>query len=66
MPLVDNHEYIVDKVTLDSNGTAVSITLRNPWGWDGAGSDSNTNDGIVTVPVALIQYLCEGYTWSKV
>ena len=26
-----------------------SVTLRNPWGYDGAGSDSNTSDGYVTV-----------------
>jgi hypothetical protein len=27
----------------------VSITLRNPWGNDGAGNDGNTADGYVTV-----------------
>ncbi len=33
-----------------SNGVAVSVTLRNPWGVDGtAPVDSNVNDGWVTL-----------------
>ena len=27
--------------------------MRNPWGFDGAGSDSNTGDGLVTLTVNL-------------
>jgi hypothetical protein len=25
------------------------ITLRNPWGFDGAGNDANPSDGYVTI-----------------
>jgi hypothetical protein len=50
-PLIDHHCYMVDHVNYTSvNGVqvAVSITLRNPWGIDGAGNDG-TNDGLVTI-----------------
>jgi hypothetical protein len=55
-PCVENHAYTVDHVNYRSFylpyigwiTTPVSITLRNPWGFDGAGSDSNTSDGYVT------------------
>jgi hypothetical protein len=30
----------------------VSVTLRNPWGYDGAGNDSDPSDGYVTVTAA--------------
>ena len=41
--------YTVMYVTCDSSGVVTSITLRNPWGYDGAGNDSNPYDGLVTV-----------------
>jgi hypothetical protein len=55
-PCVENHMYTVDHVNFQTMNVPllgqitvpVSITLRNPWGYDGAGSDSNTSDGYVT------------------
>ena len=48
-PLINYHSYTVMYVTHNSSGVVTSITLRNPWGYDGAGSDSNPYDGLVTV-----------------
>ena len=45
-PLIGNHAYTVDHV--NSDGT---VTLRNPWGVDGAGSDGK-DDGYVTITAA--------------
>ena len=50
-PLIDSHAYTVLATSTDSGGTQW-ITLRNPWGIDGAGNDSNPNDGIVQVTLA--------------
>ncbi len=52
-PLVNGHMYNVYSVTRNSAGVVTSITLRNPWGVDGAGSDGS-NDGLVTVTPAQI------------
>ncbi len=50
-PLIGNHAYMVDRVNADAQGNLVSITLRNPWGVDGAGNDG-ANDGYVTLTAA--------------
>jgi len=50
-PLIGDHAYMVDHVNVDNTGNAVSVTLRNPWGIDGAGNDG-LNDGYVTVTAA--------------
>ena len=47
--LISGHAYEVIAVNADATGKLTSVTLRNPWGIDGAGSDSNPNDGYVTV-----------------
>ncbi|HEX8914427.1 MAG TPA: C2 family cysteine protease, partial [Humisphaera sp.] len=54
-PVVKGHMYTVDRVnttTVKLLGMTFTvptgIVLRNPWGYDGAGSDSNTGDGYVT------------------
>ncbi len=52
--LVSNHAYSVYSVSTDSSG-ALWITLRNPWGFDGTGNDSNTNDGLVTISLATLK-----------
>lgn len=49
VPLVMQHMYSVASIIKNSAGAVTGIVLRNPWGFDGAGSDSNTNDGLVTV-----------------
>jgi hypothetical protein len=51
-PLISQHAYTVDGVIYNSSGVPVSLRLRNPWGFDGAGHDSNTADGYVTVTAA--------------
>jgi hypothetical protein len=42
-PLIADHAYEVNSVQVDSNGTPLSITLRNPWG------SGSANDGFVTI-----------------
>lgn len=37
-----------------------SVTLRNPWGFDGAGSDANAADGLVTLTADQIQRVFTG------
>ncbi|WP_428940802.1 C2 family cysteine protease [Fontivita pretiosa] len=51
VPVVGGHGYIVERVNVDSSGRVVSLTLRNPWGIDGAGNDGR-DDGIVTITAA--------------
>jgi hypothetical protein len=47
-PLLAGHAYSVDAVNMDQSGNPSSLRLRNPWGFDGAGSDGS-NDGYITV-----------------
>jgi hypothetical protein len=46
-PLVGSHAYAVVAVGLQ-NGV-LSVVMRNPWGFDGTGSDGNASDGLVTL-----------------
>jgi hypothetical protein len=56
-PCIGSHMYSVESVSLTTINlpffgeivTGGTITVRNPWGYDGAGSDSNTGDGYVTL-----------------
>jgi hypothetical protein len=55
-PCIGQHAYLVERVNYGwvFNGGSflwapVSVTLRNPRGYDGAGSDANTADGYVTI-----------------
>jgi hypothetical protein len=60
VPLIGDHTYTAVKAWKDSSGTGW-VTLRNPWGYDGAGWDSNTNDGYVTLTVnQLAPFLTAG------
>jgi hypothetical protein len=45
-PLVAGHAYEVNAVTDNSDGTPVSVTLRNPWG------DAVADDGLITITAA--------------
>lgn len=57
-PLVMCHMYSVASVARNAYGIITSIVLRNPWGVDGVGNDSNRYDGLVTVtPAQLMQYV---------
>jgi Ca2+-binding RTX toxin-like protein len=49
------HVYTLVSVASDLS----SVTLRNPWSSDGGGSDSDPNDGYVTIP-ANIAFYCSG------
>ena len=44
IPIIGSHAYSVVGVSTVSG--VQYVTVRNPWGVDGAGSDSNTNDGL--------------------
>jgi hypothetical protein len=46
-PLLSYHAYTIEKITEAAFGSG-TITLRNPWGMDGAGSDGK-DDGLVTI-----------------
>ena len=48
--LIGGHAYTVENVNVDANGKVTSVTLRNPWGVDGAGNDGK-NDGYVTIAI---------------
>jgi hypothetical protein len=65
-PLVNNHMYTVHSVTLNGWGAVASITLRNPWGTDGAGNDGNTNDGLVTLTPTQIFGSTGRINWGRV
>jgi hypothetical protein len=66
-PLIMNHQYTVASVQRNSVGAVVSITLRNPWGFDGSMTrDASPNDGFVTVaPDQLFAHLGE-VNWGRV
>jgi hypothetical protein len=66
-PLADPHEYMVVGINRDAAGRVVSVVLRNPWGYDGAGNiDSNTQDGLVTVTGAQLFVCIGGIEWADV
>ena len=48
IPLVEGHAYSIESIRLARSGRPLSVTLRNPWGKDGAGADG-ANDGYVTL-----------------
>jgi hypothetical protein len=48
-PLINTHMYTVMEVIRDASNVVTSILLRNPWGYDGAGADGDTSDGLVAV-----------------
>jgi hypothetical protein len=53
IPIIGNHAYTVAAAFVDA-GTQY-ITVRNPWGFDGAGLDANPSDGLVTLTLAQFQ-----------
>jgi hypothetical protein len=59
--LVGNHAYTVVSVQTDASGKPFSVTVRNPWGFDGGTQASgNPNDGLVTVSWATFQKDMDG------
>lgn len=57
--LIDDHMYTVVSFNRNAAGQITSVVLRNPWGYDGAGSDSDTSDGLVTVSIGTL-FSCVG------
>ncbi len=53
-PLIAAHTYTVTSAWRDGSGVGY-VTMRNPWGYDGAGWDSNTSDGYVTLNMYQLQ-----------
>jgi hypothetical protein len=53
-PFIARHTYSVLNVAKDGAGT-VQVTLRNPWGLDGASYDDNSFDGLLTIPYSLLK-----------
>jgi len=52
-PIIGSHAYTVVATSIE-NGIQY-LTVRNPWGYDGAGSDANTSDGLVKITLAQFQ-----------
>jgi hypothetical protein len=57
--LINSHMYTVMSFVRNSAGQITHIVLRNPWGYDGVGNDSNTSDGLLTVSINTL-YGCVG------
>lgn len=53
-PVATSHAYSLIGTTTSSTGE-ILFQLRNPWGFDGYGSDGNASDGIVTLTMAQMQ-----------
>ena len=67
VPLVTSHMYTFAGVVRNAAGAITGVTLRNPWGTDGAGStDGNPTDGYVTVSVANLYACSATINWGKV
>lgn len=66
VPLVMQHMYSIASIIRNAAGAVTGILLRNPWGFDGAGSDANTNDGLVTVTPGQLFGLNGRVNWGRV
>jgi hypothetical protein len=53
-PIVGSHGYMVKAAFTAEDGTQY-VTVYNPWGYDGDGSDSNPNDGLVTITLPQLR-----------
>ena len=53
-PVIASHVYSMAGTNRDASGN-VTFTLRNPWGYDGAGNDGNTGDGLITLTFGQLQ-----------
>jgi hypothetical protein len=67
VPLVTNHMYAIASIARNTTGAVTAITLFNPWGIDGAGSnDSDPSDGLVTLTPAQIFAQYGRINWGRV
>jgi hypothetical protein len=66
VPLLMPHMYSVYSVERNAAGTVTDIELRNPWGYDGAGTDANPQDGLVSVTPTQLFDLIGRINWGQV
>jgi hypothetical protein len=71
--LILSHQYVILDYQLDAlSGLLASITIRNPWGIDGPGltsgpgSDSNFDDGIVTISFDELINVQGSFEWAPI
>jgi hypothetical protein len=64
-PMIAAHAYSIIGATTAADGT-VWFTLRNPWGFDGAGADGNPGDSLVTVSAAQLAANCKSAIYVTV
>jgi Ca2+-binding RTX toxin-like protein len=66
VPLLMPHMYSVYSVERNETDGVTAIVLRNPWGYDGAGADANTQDGLVQVTPTQLYDLIGRVNWGRV
>jgi hypothetical protein len=55
--LENSHCYAITDVGYDANGAVSTVTLYNPWGYDGGTLvDADPNDGLVTLTVSQFEH----------
>jgi hypothetical protein len=52
-PVIGQHAYMVR--AMETRDGETYVTVYNPWGFDGKGTDANPNDGLVQVTLAQFQ-----------
>jgi Ca2+-binding RTX toxin-like protein len=70
-PCIDHHAYTLVGVNRDAAGQVVSVTLRNPWGYDlrtltDTRNDDQPLDGLVTVTVDQLLFSGTTISWTTV
>jgi hypothetical protein len=65
-PIIGYHMYTLTGVVKNAAGQITGITVRNPWGVDGAGKDANPNDGLVTLTPDQVFRSTGAVNWGKV
>jgi hypothetical protein len=69
-PCENEHAYTLVAVNRDDVGRIVSVTLRNPWGYDGGPEDvpddSDPSDGLVTVTIGQMLHSDTYVSWGDV
>jgi len=61
LPFVAKHQYVVMSVDTVNK----TVTVRNPYGFDGAGNDANPNDGYYTFNAGQFFSFFRNATWAK-
>jgi hypothetical protein len=52
-PIIGGHAYEIKAI--QGSGDSAIVTVYNPWGYDGRGSDDNYNDGLIRITMAQLQ-----------